>query len=135
MKFVRIVFVSSSDYSLTTLHVIAESFIILAKFFSIFAITCRRIPNIIFSHAWRFSHSHQHLLLFHHWYKLHFFPWNLHLHSDDRCFVNIFDSFVPVIMLNTLRINSYVLFGSHTLLGMPLRKFKLPTHLPNLTKH
>ena len=51
LKFVRIVFVSSSDYSITTLHIIAESFIILAKFFSIFAVTCRRIPDIIFSHA------------------------------------------------------------------------------------
>ena len=44
-----------------------------------------------------------------------------------------FDSFIPVIMLNTLRFSSSVSFGTHTLLDKALRALQLPTHLPNLT--
>ena len=36
-------------------------------------------------------------------------------------------------MLNTLRFNSSVLFGTHNLLDKSLRVLKPPTHLSNLT--
>ena len=60
-----------------------------------------------------------------------FFPSDLHLHLCDLGFV--FDSFIPVISLNTLRFKSSVLFGTHTLLDNSLRVLQLPTHLYNLT--
>ena len=49
------------------------------------------------------------------------------------CFVNVFDSFIPVIMLNTLRFKSSVLFGTHALFDKSLRVLQLQTHLSNLT--
>ena len=48
------------------------------------------------------------------------------------CFVNIFNSFIPV-MLKTLRFRSYVLFGTHILLDRSLRVLQLPTYLSKLT--
>ena len=33
----------------------------------------------------------------------------------DICFANVFDSFIFVNMLNTLRFKSFVLFGTNTL--------------------
>ena len=62
----------------------------------------------------------------------HFLPSNLHLHLQDICF-NVFDSFTPVIMLNTLRFKSSVWFGTYTLLDKSLRVLQLKTHLSNLT--
>ena len=44
---------------------------------------------------------------------------------NDICFVNVFNPFIPVIMLNTLRL--------HTLLDKSFRELQLPTHLSNLT--
>ena len=49
------------------------------------------------------------------------------------CFVNVFDLFIPVIMLNTLRFKTSVLFGTHTLVDISLRALQLPTHLSNLS--
>ena len=89
---------------------------IIYEIFSIFTATCSRIPNMIFFMYMIFLQSYQHLSLFHHWSELHFLPSNLHLHLHDRCFVNVFDLFIPVIMLNTLRFKFYVLFGIHPLL-------------------
>ena len=71
-------------------------------------------------------------LLFHHCYELHFLPSNLHLHLHDTCFVNVFDLFIPVIMFNTLRFKSSLLFGTYTLLDKSLSVLQLPTHLSNL---
>ena len=62
-----------------------------------------------------------------------FFWSNLHLHLHDVCLVNIFDSFIAVIMLRTLRFNSSVLFETHTLSDNSLRVLQLPTHLFSLT--
>ena len=39
--------------------------------------------------------------------------------------VNIFDSFVPVIIFKTLKFNSSVLFGTHTILDRSLRVLQL----------
>ena len=48
-------------------------------------------------------------------------------------FIIVFDSFVQVTMLNTLRSKSSVLFVTPTLLVKSLGVLQLPTHLPNLT--
>ena len=48
------------------------------------------------------------------------------------CF-NVFDLFIPVIMMNTLK--SPVLFGTHTLLDRSLRVLKLLTNLSKLTEN
>ena len=53
--------------------------------------------------------------------SLHYPPSNLHLHLHDICFVNVFDSFIPAIMLNMPRFKSSVLFGIHTLLEKSLQ--------------
>ena len=47
--------------------------------------------------------------------------------------INVFDSFIAVITLRTLRFNSSVLFETHTLLDNSLRVLQLPTHLFSLT--
>ena len=62
----------------------------------------------------------------------HFLPPNLHLHLHEICSVIVLDSFTPVIMLNTLRFKSSVLFGTYTLLDKSFRVSQLPTHLFNL---
>ena len=48
-------------------------------------------------------------------------------------FFNVFDSFIPVIMLKTPRFKSSVLFGMHTLVDKSIRVLELPNHLSNLT--
>ena len=57
---------------------------------------------------------------------------NLHFHPHEICLINVFDSFIPVIMLKTLRFKSSILFGRQTLLGKSFRVLQLPTHLSNL---
>ena len=74
-----------------------------------------------------FLHSHQHSS------ELYFFPSNLHVHPHDIHFVNFFDSFISVLMLNILQFKSFVLFGTHTLSDKSLRVLQLPTHRPKLT--
>ena len=49
------------------------------------------------------------------------------------CFVNVSDSFLPVIMLNTLTFKSSVLLGTHTLLDKSLRLLQLLPHISRLT--
>ena len=101
------------------------------QIFIIFAKTCSSIPNIIFFTYMLFTLD-QHLSLFHFWFDLHFLPSNLHLHLHDTCFVNVI-SFIPVIIINTLRIRSPVLFGTHTLLDKSFTVLQLPTDLSTLT--
>ena len=48
------------------------------------------------------------------------------------CFVNVFDSFIPEIKLNTLRFESSVSFGKHTLLDKSLKVLLFLTHVSNL---
>ena len=60
---------------------------------------------------------------------------NTSLHSHNKCFVTVIDSFIPVIMLNTLRFKSCVSLGSYTLLDKSLRVLQLSTHLSNLTRN
>ena len=84
--------------------------------FTIFTTTCSRIPNIIFSHTWcsfKLLHSHQHLSFFYILFDLYFLPSALHLYLHDIYFVNVIDSFIPVIMLKILRYKSPILFQTH----------------------
>ena len=64
---------------------------------------------------------------------MHFCLLNLPFQSHNSCFVNAFDLFIPVIMLNKLRFKACVLFGTRALLDKSLRVLTLPTHLSNLT--
>ena len=81
-----------------------------------------------------FSQSHQHLSLYNHLIKVQFFPLYLfHLYLHDICLVNVFDSFIPVIMLNTFRFKSSVLFGIHILLDTSLIVLQLSILFSNLT--
>ena len=57
---------------------------------------------------------------------------SLHIHSHDLCFINVFDLFIPVIMMKTHRFKS-VLFETQTILDRSLRVLQLPTHLSKLT--
>ena len=52
---------------------------------------------------------------------LYFLPSTLHLHLHYIWFVNISDSFIPVIILKTLKCKSSVLFRTNTLLDRSLR--------------
>ena len=79
--------------------------------FTIFLTTRSRFEIWCFSHAsysFKFLHLHRRVSLFHFWFKLHFLPLHLHLHSHDICFVYIFDSFIPVIILKTLKFKCFV---------------------------
>ena len=99
-------------------HVIIESSVILAKYlpFSQLKVAGFQIQGF-FAHMifFRMLQSHQYQSPFNFWLELHFPPSNLHLHSLDIYFFNVFDSFIPVITLKTLRFKSYVLFGTHIL--------------------
>ena len=121
--------------SIILLHIIIESSIILANYFPFSQLHVAGFQTQSFSHTWRFLHSHRHLSLFHDWSELQFLPSNLHLHSHDICFVNIFHSFILVIMLNTLRFKSSVLFGTRTLLDKSLRVLQLLANQSNLTEN
>ena len=48
-------------------------------------------------------------------------------------FVNVFGSFISVIILKTLAFKSSVFSGINTLLDRVLRVLQLPTHLSKLT--
>ena len=50
-----------------------------------------------------------------------------------KYFANVFDLFILVTMLNTLRFKSSVLFQTHNLLGKLIRILKLPRHKSNLS--
>ena len=65
-------------------------------------------------------------------FELHFLPSNLHLLLHDVCFVNVFGSFIPAIMLNTFIFESSVLFGTHTLLDKSFRVLQVLTYLNQL---
>ena len=137
LKFVGIVFISSSYDFITLSQIIVESSIILSKYFPFLQIHSLQVQlHYKYIHIHEiFLHSHQHLLLFHHWFKLQSLLSNLHLHLHDISFVNVFDSFTLVIMLNTLSFKSSVLFGIHSLLDKSFRVFQLPTNLFNLIEN
>ena len=105
-------------------HYICEMFSIFAQSFLQFSLDV----SIIFFTCMKFFTLTLTFLVIHHWSEQHFLSSTLHLYSQDICFVHIFDSFISVIMLNTLRFKSSVLLEKHTLLDK-----QLPPHLPNST--
>ena len=50
-----------------------------------------------------FLHLHWHLLLFQFCFELHFLLSSLHLQLHEICFINVFDSFCLVIILNAFK--------------------------------
>ena len=116
LKFLGKVFISSSYDFINSSQIIAESSIILPNFFSFSQIHVLRFHTYSFSHTWCSLHSHWHLSLFHHRFYLHFVWSNFHLHSHEICFVNVLDSFIPVMRLKALRFKSFVWFETHALL-------------------
>ena len=63
------------------------------------------------------SYSHQHLLLFHNLFVLQFSTIKILLYSHGISFVNVFYSFIPIIILKILKFTS-VLFGTNILLDL-----------------
>ena len=113
---------TSSLYdSITSPQITYDLSKILAKFFPFSQLHMEKLQTQYFSRTLRFLHSHRHLWLFHHSSELHFLPSNLHVHLHDICFVNVFDSFIPITILGTLRFKPTVLFGIHTLFDKSLR--------------
>ena len=84
---------------------------------NLFTTTCNRIPNIIFFACFLFIRIFARtpifiiipLLI-----RVIFSTVKLHLHSHDIFFVNNFDPFIPTIILKSLQIKSFVLFGTNT---------------------
>ena len=66
------------------------------KMFSIFTITCSRIPNIIFFTYMMLFTLTSTFIVIPPFIWLSFWLSNLHLHPHDICFVNAFDSFIPI---------------------------------------
>ena len=113
LKFVETVFVSSIISS----HVMTESSITLAKYFSFSQRHVTGVQIGYFLHTlcfFRFLHCYRHLLLFHFWFELYFLPLHLHLHSNDN--------------------HAAVLFETHTLLDRSLKVLHLSTNLSKLTR-
>ena len=107
--------------SITSSIAITESSIILAKYFSFWQIHVLGFQTYSFSNIWCLWQSHWHLSFFHHWFDLNFFLSSLHLYLHEICFANVFDSFIPVMMLKTLRFKISVLFEIHSLLDKSVR--------------
>ena len=71
--FVSLTFVSPSYDIITSSQIIAESSIILAKYFPFSQLHVAGFQIQSFWHILCFSHLHWNLLLFHHWLELHLF--------------------------------------------------------------
>ena len=102
---------------------------------SIFATTFRMIPSIIFfAHMFcrNFTPTPT-VIIISLFIWLDFLPSNFHFHLHDTFLVNIFDSFIHVIILKTFTFKSFVLFGKHIQLDRSLRVLQLPVCLPKLT--
>ena len=124
---------ASASASIISSHLITESSIILAKYLPSLKIHVAGFQIYFFSHMLCLLHSRRHLLLFNHWFELHFLPSNLHFHSRDICLVNVFDLFMPVIMSNLFRFKSSFLVGILILIDTPLRVLQPQIYLSNLT--
>ena len=83
--------VSSLHDFITSLHTIAKSSILLAKYFPVFQLHVEGLQIKSFTRTWRFLNLCQHLCLFHHWLELHFLPSNLCLHWHGIYFVRVFE--------------------------------------------
>ena len=121
--------------SIISSHVISESPIILSKYLPFSQVHVLRFQIYIFSHTKMFFlifalTSTQFFIPLLIW--IHFLPMNLHLHLNDIYFINVFYSFVLVIILKTLKFTSFVLFEAHVLLDVSSRLLQLSLHLSQL---
>ena len=124
-----------SNHSMTSSQLIPESSKILANYFPFSQLHVIGFQRQCFSNTRMFLHLHQHLPIFSHWFDLQFVSSNLYLHSHEICFVNLFDSCIPVIMVKTLRFKISVLFGTYNLLDKSLIVLQLSSHLSNLIEN
>ena len=123
---------ASSLYdSITSSHIIAESSIILAKYFPLSQLHVAGFQIYFFWIRTLFTLLSTFIIISP-LIWITFFSHQVYIYIDI-CFVNVFDWFISVIVLNALRFKSYVLFGTHNLLDKSYRVLKLPTHLSNLT--
>ena len=53
--------------------------------------------------------------------------------NTEICFVIVFDSFILVTILNTVKFKSFVLFGTYILSQGPSRVLQLPLQISKLT--
>ena len=102
-----------TDPFIVSLHEIAESSIALVKYsaFSQLQIVSRIASMIFFTcimFFWIFVLTSTFVII----PLLIRVTSNIHLRSYDICFVNISNSFIPVIILKTLKFKSFVLFGT-----------------------
>ena len=86
------------------------NFISLITLASIYA----RIPSLIFFAClmfyWFFTFT---LTLFQFCCKLHFLSSHLHLRLHKICFINVLNSFIPFIILNTFKCSTSILLRTH----------------------
>ena len=128
-------YITFVDPSKISSHVITKSSIVLVEYSAFSKLQIVAFQMYSFLHllySFGFLQSHRHLSLFYFWFELHFPPSNLRIHLHDICFVNIFGSLIPVIILKTLKFKSSVLFGPHHLLDRSLRALQLSMYLSEL---
>ena len=77
----------SASASIISSKIIAESSIILTKYFPFSQLHVAGFKTHSFSHTWHFLDSHQHISLFHHWSELHFLSSKQNLHSTKYVFL------------------------------------------------
>ena len=110
------------------MHLISAIFEIFLNFttFITLANICNGIPRVIFStytifvcflifKFFVFSYFVDIFAGLQFWLELYFLPSNMHLQLYEICYINVFYSFIPVIILNIFRFKSFVLFGTYTL--------------------
>ena len=66
-------------------------------------------------------------------FKLNFLPSNLRFHSHEKCFINVFYSFIPFIILNTFKLPSSILLGVYIMSNESSAVIQFPSHLSRLT--
>ena len=104
----KLVFAFLSYDFITSSHIIAESFIILAKYFPFSQLHIEGFQIwFCFTYIMFFTLTSTFtvipLLT-----RITFYAIKVTLHLHDTCFVNVFNSFIPVIMLSTHRFKSSV---------------------------
>ena len=125
--FTEYIFWSTFASTISSL-VTSESSIILAKYLPFLQLHIAGSQIQSFLHIWCFLHLHLHLSLLHLWSELNIPPSNLHLHLNETSFINVFYSFIPVIILNTVIFKSSVLFRTYNLLDKLSRVLQLAIH-------
>ena len=95
------------------------------------------MPYWFFRHTHTHTHTHIHthtntqchLPLHYIYVELYLLPSNSQLHSHEICFLSVFDSFIPLIMLNSFSFTFSILFGTHILPNGSSILLQFPSHL------